>query len=66
MFLITLALAFMARTVPDMNVFAVGFSLRLMIGLAVVGVGVPVFRWIFLMAYGKSVEHLQELLKLMG
>lgn len=43
LFLITIAMAFMARTAPEMNVFALSFTLRLAVGLVVVAVGVGLF-----------------------
>jgi flagellar biosynthetic protein FliR len=43
LFLITIALAFMARAVPEMNIFVLSFSLRVGVGLAVVTLGIGVF-----------------------
>ena len=43
LFLITIALAFMARTVPEMNIFVLGFSLRVAVGLLVLAIGVGTF-----------------------
>src|SRR6185503_3531031 len=43
LFLVTIALAFMARTAPEMNIFALSFSLRLAVGLVVVALGVGLF-----------------------
>lgn len=43
LFLITIAMAFMARTAPEMNVFALSFTLRLAVGFVVIAVGVGVF-----------------------
>lgn len=43
LFLITIALAFMARTVPEMNIFVLGFSLRVAVGLVVLAIGVGTF-----------------------
>jgi flagellar biosynthetic protein FliR len=42
-FLVTVAIAFMARAVPEMNVFVMGFALRLAAGLAVLALGVGLF-----------------------
>ena len=38
-----IALAFMARTVPEMNIFVLGFSLRVVVGLVVVAIGIGLF-----------------------
>lgn len=43
LFLITIAMAFMARTAPEMNVFALSFTLRLAVGLVVIALGVGLF-----------------------
>lgn len=66
LFLVTLALGFMARTVPEMNIFAVGFALRLLIGFFVLAIAIPVFRWVFLFAYEKNVFNLDLILQLMA
>lgn len=42
-FLVTVAVAFVARAVPEMNVFALGFALRCAAGLAVLALGVGIF-----------------------
>ena len=42
-FLVTVALAFIARAVPELNVFALGFALRLGAGLIVLALGVGIF-----------------------
>ncbi len=43
LFLITIAMAFMARTAPEMNVFALSFTLRLAVGVVVIALGVGLF-----------------------
>ncbi|HZE95852.1 MAG TPA: flagellar biosynthetic protein FliR [Planctomycetota bacterium] len=43
LFLITIAMAFMARTAPEMNVFALSFTLRVAVGFVVIALGVGVF-----------------------
>jgi len=43
LFLVTVALAFMARTVPELNIFVLGFSLRVGVGLAVLAIGIGIF-----------------------
>jgi flagellar biosynthesis protein FliR len=42
-FLVTVAIAFMARAVPEMNVFVLGFALRLTAGMIVIALGVGIF-----------------------
>jgi flagellar biosynthetic protein FliR len=43
LFLVSIALAFMARTAPEMNIFALSFPLRFAVGLVVVALGVGLF-----------------------
>jgi flagellar biosynthetic protein FliR len=43
LFLVTIAMAFMARTAPEMNIFALSFSLRIAVGVLVVALGVGLF-----------------------
>jgi flagellar biosynthetic protein FliR len=47
LFLVTIALAFMARTAPEMNLFVLGFSIRVMIGLLVLAAGTGLFVAVF-------------------
>jgi len=43
LFLITIAMAFMARTAPELNIFALSFSLRVAVGFVVIALGVGLF-----------------------
>ncbi|MBI3855160.1 MAG: flagellar biosynthetic protein FliR [Planctomycetes bacterium] len=43
LFLVTIAVAFMARTAPEMNIFATSFTLRIAVGFIVVALGVGLF-----------------------
>lgn len=66
-FLATLALAFVARTVPEMNIFVVGFSLRILVGFAFILIGVPVFAEVFTHAQDTMLfAPLEALLKSLG
>ncbi len=64
--LLTLAMAFMARTVPEMNIFVVGFSVRLIVGLGVLAFGIGAF--VHLLAKGlRAHEHtVWDLVKMLG
>ncbi|MBI4232143.1 flagellar biosynthetic protein FliR [Candidatus Peregrinibacteria bacterium] len=66
LFLINIALAFMARTAPEINVFVVGFTVRLVLGLLVVAIGVELFGYIFEKLHLSSVKSVGELVSLMG
>ncbi len=56
LFLTDTALGVVARTVPQMNVFIVGFPLKIAIGLLVVGLTLPIFAYVF----QGSVARLQD------
>lgn len=43
LFLVTVALAFMARTAPELNLFTLSFAVRIAVGLVVVALGVGIF-----------------------
>lgn len=66
LFLVTIALGFMARTVPEMNIFAVGFSVRLLLGFIVVALAIPVFRWVFMKAHEQNAFDVFRMVELMG
>ena len=66
LFLITIAMAFMARTVPEMNIFVVGFSLRLMVGLVVVALGLSAFVYGFEKTNAAHEHTVWDLVTMMG
>lgn len=47
LFLAEVAMAFVARTVPQINVFIVGFPVRIALGLVFVGLSLPFFVYVF-------------------
>jgi len=65
MFLATLALGFLARAVPEMNVFILGFSARIGIGLAMILLGVGVFAAVFAGLAGGTGALLRDLTEAM-
>jgi flagellar biosynthetic protein FliR len=66
LFLITVALAFMARTVPEMNIFVLGFSLRVGVGLVVLAVGIGIFVYGLDPILRRDHESLNRFLSLLG
>ena len=43
LFLVTAAMGVLARTVPQMNVFLIGFPLQIGVGLAALAIALPLF-----------------------
>jgi len=66
MFLVTIALAFVARAVPEMNLFLHGFTVRIGLGLAVLAVSIPGFAWAFAALWTRAQANLERTLQLMG
>ena len=62
LFLTDTALGIIARTVPQMNVFIVGFPLKIGIGLFVVGLTVPIFSYVFQGSLLRLQENLSSLI----
>lgn len=61
LFLVTIALAFMARAVPEMNLFAFGFPVRLGVGLLVVAAGVGLFDAVMKAGLDRNMESIGRL-----
>lgn len=53
LFLVTVALGVLARAVPDLNLFSLGYPVRLLVGLAVLAAGTG----IFLQTFGRASLH---------
>ena len=64
--LITIAMAFMARTVPEMNIFIVGFALRLLVGFLILTIGVSSFIYAFERWSQDHEFHLETLIQMMS
>jgi flagellar biosynthetic protein FliR len=66
MFLVTVALAVVARAVPEMNLFIHGFTARIGIGMAVLAVSVPAFAYAFAKLWTRAQGQLDEVLRRMA
>lgn len=73
--LATVALAFLTRTAPEMNLFILGFSVRIAVGLGVLAFSVPVFAYLFTklqdrflgtLSHGQLVGPLGDFVRMMG
>jgi flagellar biosynthetic protein FliR len=62
LFLVNLALGFIARTVPQLNVVTVGFSIKAMIGFVIMAVALPSAMNAYVDALNISLEWLHELI----
>ncbi|MHC4605406.1 MAG: flagellar biosynthetic protein FliR [Planctomycetota bacterium] len=62
-FLVTLAMAFMARVVPEMNIFILGFTLRIVIGFMILMMAVGIFGDMFVVQSERHEAHMNELLQ---
>ncbi|MCZ6632280.1 MAG: flagellar biosynthetic protein FliR [bacterium] len=65
LFLTSLALGIMARTVPQMNVFVVGFPLKIGIGMAMLAISLPLFQTVLIKFFGQLAPNLSILLQQM-
>ncbi|MDX9746218.1 MAG: flagellar biosynthetic protein FliR [Syntrophales bacterium] len=61
-----IGLGIVARTVPQINVFIVGFPLQISVGLIFFGLSMPLFASLMQKAYGRLGESLFGLLRVMG
>jgi len=66
LFLITIAMAFMSRTAPEMNIFALSFTLRLAVGVVVIALGIGLFVSSFENRAVQQSDAVQVLVGLLG
>ncbi len=66
LFLTTVALGFMAKTVPEMNVFILGFALRIGVGFFVILVSIPLMSFIVRRAHEDILHYLDAFLGVVG
>ena len=62
LFLVTLAIGFIARTVPQINILSVGFVLRSILGFMVVAAGIAAAVEVFIWMFDQINDHLQVIL----
>lgn len=60
------AMGFIARTVPQMNVFIVGMPLNIMVGLVTLFLLLPIYIWFMGMLFAKFLEYLDAVLLTIG
>lgn len=62
LFLTSLALGIVARTVPQMNVFIVGFPLKIGVGMAMLALSLPLFQMVLVKMFNTMGPNLSTLL----
>jgi flagellar biosynthetic protein FliR len=60
------AMGFVARTVPQMNVFIVGMPLKIFIGLAALLIMIPVYIWLSEMLFAQFFAYLDQIIAALG
>ncbi|WP_054694393.1 flagellar biosynthetic protein FliR [Syntrophomonas palmitatica] len=60
------AMGFIARTVPQMNVFLVGMPIKIMLGLGALLVMLPVYIWVFGELFVRFFAYIDQLVLVMG
>jgi flagellar biosynthetic protein FliR len=61
-----IAMGFVARTVPQMNVFIVGLPLKILVGLGCLFIMIPVYIWVFNTLFVRFFGYLDQIIKIMG
>jgi len=61
-----IAMGFIARTVPQMNVFMVGMPLKIVLGLGALLVMFPVYIWAFGVLFERFFAYLDQIILVMG
>ncbi len=62
LFLVTLAIGFISRTVPQINILSVGFVLRSILGFIIVAAGIAAAVEVFIWMFDQINDHLQAIL----
>jgi flagellar biosynthetic protein FliR len=62
LFMVEVGLALLAKTVPQMNIFVVGFPLKIAVGLAVLGFSIPYFTYVLSRAIAGTNADLRSVL----
>lgn len=61
-----IAMGFVARTVPQMNVFIVGMPLKILLGLVTLFIMLPVYIWVFSSLFAEFFGYVDQVLLVMG
>ena len=61
--MVSVAMGFLARAVPEMNVFIIGFGLRGLVGLWVLVLTIPLMARVFQVLFEKAARESGEILR---
>jgi len=61
-----IAMGFIARTVPQMNVFIVGLPLKIIMGMVTLFVLLPVYLWVFKILFARFFYYLDQIIMSVG
>ena len=61
--LVTIAMGLLSRAVPEMNVFIIGFALRILVGLWVLVVAVPLLAEAFRVLFERAARQSEAALR---
>ena len=65
LYIINIGLALMARVAPQLNVFAIGFPLQIMVGLIMIVISLPLLVQVMPQVYAQTPGELDAVLRLM-
>jgi flagellar biosynthesis protein FliR len=66
LFLVDVALGILAKTVPQMNIFAVGFPIKIMTGFILLLLTLPIYFYLLQILFGKIMVSMAQLVRLLG
>ncbi|MDD3024197.1 MAG: flagellar biosynthetic protein FliR, partial [Syntrophomonadaceae bacterium] len=61
-----IAMGFIARTVPQMNVFIVGMPLKILLGFVTPFIMLPVYLWLFGSLFNEFFAYVDKMIMIMG
>lgn len=61
-----IAMGFIARTVPQMNVFIVGLPLKILVGFITLMILLPVYLWVFGVLFSRFFTYLDQVIMAVG
>ncbi|AQQ54119.1 flagellar biosynthetic protein FliR [Planococcus lenghuensis] len=66
LFLVDIALGILAKTVPQLNIFAVGLSVKIFVGFILLFLAMPVYFYLLQFLFERMVTSMMDLMSLLG